>query len=53
MTVTTLISLLQKVEHKEAEVFLEDSKLMGHQLTSAVIEHDLYCDEIVVVLKTS
>ncbi len=51
MTVTTLISLLQKVEHKEADVYLEDSELSGNILTSAVIEHDLFDDEIVVVLK--
>ena len=52
MTVTTLISLLQKVEHKEAEVYLEDSKLCSHMLTYAVIEHDLSDDETVLVLKT-
>lgn len=52
MTVTTLISLLQKVEHKEADVYLEDSEVIAHQLTSAIIEHDLFDDQIVVILKT-
>lgn len=51
MTVINLINLLQKVEHKEVDVYLEDSE-MGHMLSSAAIEHDLSSDEIVVVLKT-
>lgn len=52
MTVTNLINLLQKVEHKEVDVYLEDSKVTDHMLTYAVIEHDLFDDETVVVLKT-
>lgn len=52
MTVRGLIDLLQKVEHKEADVYLGDSELITHMLASAVIEHDLSDDEIVVILKT-
>lgn len=51
MTVTSLISLLQKVEHKESEVYLETSALYNNSLTDVVIEHDLISDEIVVILK--
>ena len=51
MTVASLIGLLQKVEHKEAEVYLENSALCSNTLTDAVIEHDLISEEIVVILK--
>ena len=51
MTVTSLIGLLQKVEHKEAEVYLENSALCSNTLTDVVIEHDLISEEIVVILK--
>ena len=50
MTVTSLIGLLQKVEHKEAEVYLENSAVYT-SLTDVVIEHDLISEEIVVILK--
>lgn len=52
MSVRHLIELLQKVEDKEADVYLQDSKVMDHMLTYAVIEHDLFDDETFVVLKT-
>lgn len=51
MTVETLIRLLQKVEDKGTDVFLDNSDAYGNVLTSAVIEHNLIDDYIAVVLK--
>lgn len=51
MTVTALIDYLQKVQRKEAEVYLEDSGTANNAITDAVIEHDLLNDNVVVVLK--
>ena len=51
MTVSTLIDLLQKVEPKEAEVFLENSEVYGNAVTDAIIEHDLLTNYIAVILK--
>ena len=51
MTVSTLINLLQKTEHKEATVFLENSEIGSNALTIAVVEHNLMDDYIAVVLK--
>lgn len=51
MTVTALIDYLQKVQRKEAEVYLEDSGTANNAITDAVIEHNLLNDKVVVVLK--
>ncbi len=51
MTVTTLIEALRKVEHKDADVYLEDSKVISNLLMDVVIEHNLLDDNIVVILK--
>ena len=51
MNVATLIEVLQKVEHKNADVYLEDSKVISNLLMSVVIERDLLDDNIVVILK--
>ncbi len=51
MTVSTLISLLQKVEHKEAEVCLENAEVYDNVLKGVVIEHNLMNDFIAVILK--
>ena len=51
MTVTALIEYLQKVQRKEAEVYLEDSETANNTITDAVIEHNLLNDKVVVVLK--
>lgn len=52
MTVNDLIERLEKVEHKEAVVYLNDSDSNNNVCDRAIIEHDLLDDEIVVVLKT-
>lgn len=51
MTVARLIEYLQKVQRKEAEVYLEDSGTANNTITDAVIEHNLLNDKVVVVLK--
>lgn len=51
MTVARLIEYLQKVQRKEAEVYLEDSGAANNTITDAVIEHNLLNDKVVVVLK--
>lgn len=51
MTVAKLIEYLQKVQRKEAEVYLEDSGTANNTITDAVIEHNLLNDKVVVVLK--
>ena len=51
MTVSDLIRLLEKVQHKEAKVYVLNSNRDENMLSQALIEHNLRNDEIVVILK--
>ena len=51
MTVGMLIRQLEKVEHKEADVYLDNSPRIDYTCKKVIIEHDLATDEIIVVLK--
>lgn len=51
MTVRTLIAMLQKVEAKDATVYLGNSSDMDRECYIAIEERDLTDDEICIVLK--
>jgi hypothetical protein len=51
MTVRELIGMLQKVEDKDALVYLRDSSTMKNECGLALLEQDLDDDVVCVVLK--
>lgn len=51
MNVAELIALLEKVNIKSAQVFMEDSSKNDCIVHHVIIEHNLHDDEVVVVLK--
>jgi hypothetical protein len=51
MTVRELIGMLQKVEDKDAPVYLRDSSTMNNECGLVLLEQDLNDDMIYVVLK--
>lgn len=50
MTVKELIGMLEKVEDKEAVVYLDNSTTLDNECDVAILERDLSDDEYVVVL---
>ena len=50
MTVKELIGMLEKVEDKEAVVYLDNSITMNNECGVAILKRDLNDDECVVVL---
>lgn len=52
MDVAELIAMLEKVNTKTANVFVNDSRLIKNQVDYVMVEHDLRDDEISVVIKT-
>lgn len=52
MNVAELIAMLERVNTKTVDVFVNDCRLQKNQVDCVMVVHDLRDDEVVVVIKT-